>query len=206
MCSRELGVNNLTALSISWNLKLVKLLAFATVLLVGASPAAEANTIPYRLTDFSLSNTDADGTWATPDSGLTLVFTGGNSGFGLAGTTDFWLVASSAVSFQFDYSYFSIDIPGFDRAGYFVGPKFFVLADTDGRSGTATVSVNTGDPFGFRIETDDNTGEPGVFTVSTFTTSAAPEPGAFYLIPSAILVGLGVARFRYRGPRQKENK
>jgi hypothetical protein len=114
-------------------------------------------------------------------------------------------VALTPVSFQFDYSYFSIDLPGFDRAGYFIGPTFIALADTDGQSGTATVSVNIGDQFGFRIETDDNTGEPGVFAVSTFTTSAAsgvPEPATFYLIPGTILAGIGFFRLQNRGRRK----
>jgi hypothetical protein len=102
------------------------------------------------------------------------------------------------VTFQFDYSYVSLDAPGYDRAGYFIGLVFTALADTSGQSGSASVFVDAGDQFGFRIETDDNTGEPGIFTVSTFAASAAPEPANIYLISGAILLGAAFGWSRNR--------
>jgi hypothetical protein len=183
-----------------------RLLMTAAVLLFLAAPRANAGMIPFFLTDFSLVNSNADGTWATPDSGRTLVLTGGNNGSGLFGTTDFFVMALVPVTFQFDYSYASADAPGYDRAGYFIGLVFTALADTSGESGSASVSVDAGDQFGFRIETDDNTGEPGVFTVSPFATSAVPEPANLYLILGAILGGAAFGWSQNRRRRQGDLK
>jgi hypothetical protein len=147
-----------------------------------ASGSASAGIIPYTLSDFTLSNTNADGDWNTPDGGLTLNLIGGNNGSGLGGTTDFLLIAPVTVTFQFDYLYSSQDIPGYDRGGYVLNHTFNILGDTDGLSGTITVTVNAGEDFGFRVETDDNTGEPGILTVSTFEAVSTPEPGGPWLV------------------------
>jgi hypothetical protein len=127
------------------------------------TPSAHAGFVgPYDYNLFTVTNTNADGFAFMQDGGQTLVLTGGNNGSGLAGATDFWIVMplSGLVSFSFTYS--SADAPTFDRAGFLANDAFSALGDTDGAFGTAQLSIMAGSRFGFRVATDDNTGEPGV--------------------------------------------
>jgi hypothetical protein len=120
---------------------------------------------------------------------LSVVLTGGNIGSGLTGDTDLFAIAPGPATIAFQYIYRSDDFPGSDRAGYLVNLLFTPLADTDGQSGSAVFTVSAGDLFGFRVETDDNQGEPGVFTVSEFSgaTDAAPEPNGALLVVMALI-------------------
>jgi PEP-CTERM motif len=158
------------------------------------SPAQAAFTGPYAFNQFTLTNTNADGVAITPDGGLSIVLTGGNNGSALPGTTDLVTVAAGTGAVQFHYSYSSLDFPGFDFAGYLLGAAFTQLADTDGQSGTAMFAVNSGQKFGFRVGTADNTGEPGILTISSFTapagTASVPEPGT---APMLLLAMAGAA-------------
>src|SRR5450759_4567389 len=144
------------------------------VLMAGAAlqPQAKAASIPYPRSFFVLTNSQADGNVFSPDGGISAILTGGNNGTGLSGTTDLLAIATGSGSIQFQYIYASADLPAFDRAGYLIGQLFTPLADTDQQFGTATFLVMGGDTFGFRVETDDNTGEPGVFTISDFTVDS----------------------------------
>jgi len=176
------------------------------VLAAGTRPA-KAASIPYLLSVFNVLNDNADGSVSTPDLGVTAILTGGNNGSGLAGTTDLVTTAGQDGVIEFQYMYSSLDAPGFDWAGYLVAGLFTQLADTDGESGSASFAVSAGDVFGFRVVTSDNTQEPGVFTISDFTTlgpsdDAVPEPGTLLLV-SAAIAALTVARRHARNPREK---
>jgi hypothetical protein len=130
---------------------------------------------------FSLVNTNADGSVTVQSNSI--VLTGGNNGSGNPGTTDFVGTAVSSGTVNFNWSYSSLDVPGFDFAGYLLNGNFFPLADTDGQFGvspcaTCSFHINTGQSFGFRVGTADNQGEPGILTVTAAAvTSAVPEPG-----------------------------
>ena len=150
--------------------------------LVLMTPGKAAFTGDYALNRFLLTNTNADGSVTTPDGGLSIVFAGGNNGSGLAGTTDFVTSATGAGTVRFQYSYSALDFPGFDFGGYLLGGAFTQLADTDGQSGVGQFTVAAGRSFGFRVGTKDNTGEPGILTISNFTAPSGtgapvPEPG-----------------------------
>lgn len=174
-----------------------KFIVLIGAMLSFAAHPAGAGVIPFFLTDFSLVNSNADGTATSPDGGLTLTLTGGNLGSGLGpGTTDFITTSVMTVTFQFDYIYTSLDLPGYDRAGYWVDQVLTFLADSNGESGTVSVTVNAGEQFGFRVETDDNTGEPGVLNVSTFQAVNVPEPDTRLAIPLLIWVMTMAARRR----------
>ena len=56
-------------------------------------PQAKAASIPYPLSDFVLTNSNADGTAVSPDGGISVILTGGNNGTGLSGTTDLLAIA-----------------------------------------------------------------------------------------------------------------
>ncbi len=159
----------------------------ATFILALASHANAAFIGVYAPGNFKLINTPTcggdilNGSAATPDNGNTVVLTGSNSGSGCAGTTDLLTGAQAAGNVQFSYSYSSLDSPGGDFAGYLRGSTFTQLADTNGQSGAVSFPVSNGQSFGFRVGTTDNTGEPGVLSISNFSApgsvSAVPEPG-----------------------------
>jgi PEP-CTERM motif len=163
-------------------------------------PAKAAFTGDYALNRFTLMNANADGTVLTPDAGLSIVLTGGNNGSGLPGMTDFVATATGAGLVRFQYSYATLDLPMADFAGYLLGGAFSQLADTDGQSGTAMFTVNSGQSFGFRVGTSDNTSEPGIFTISNFTApsgaATVPEPGTGLLLLAVAGAALAVQRYR----------
>lgn len=160
----------------------------------------------YALSNFTLTNTDdggypsyTNGSAVTPDDGQSVVLTSGNSGSGLYGATDLFIVAAASGTVEFDWSYSSTDPSssgkspygcglGFaqscDDGGYLLGGSVVngVLqnatyvelgSDTSQGSGFATFSVTAGEIFGFEVETMDNTGGGGVLTISDFS---APCP------------------------------
>jgi hypothetical protein len=150
---------------------------------LGMQSEARAASISYPLSAFTLLNSNSDGTALSPDGGISVILTGGNNGSGLTGTTDLLASATRAGTIAFTYTYSSLDEPRFDWAGYLVGDLFTRLADTNGQSGTAAFTVASGDTFGFRTATFDNTQEPGVFTISNFVAGASsvPEPATLGL-------------------------
>jgi hypothetical protein len=166
------------------------------------TPAAHAGFIgDYSLNNFTLVNTNADGFVSTPDNGLTAVLTGGNNGSGEPGTTDLLTTATGTGTVAFHYTYSALDFPGYDYAGYLVNSAFTQLADTDGQSGNASFMVTAGQIFGFRVGTLDNTGEPGILTISNFSApsggGAVPEPG------TAPIVFMGLAAAVYYRCRRR---
>ena len=161
-------------------------------------PQARAGFIgAYALSDFMLVNINADGFVTTPDGGQTAVLTGGNNGSLQPGTTDLVTTAVGPSMIQFQWFYSSLDTPTFDFAGYLLNNTFFPLADTNGESGTAMFPVSLGTPFGFRVGTVDNSGEPGILTVS----SSVPEPGT-----APVLFVLTVATLVTRRRRNRTNR
>jgi hypothetical protein len=186
--------------------------AFLAALFCAATPGAFAAFVnEYALSNFSLSNLNADGSVSLLPGG-SLVITGGNNGSGLFGVTDVTIVSASAGAVSFDYAYSSLDFPGFDFAAYLLGgpsayntsTSFTQFADSDGMAGSISFPVNQGQVFGFRVATDDNTNEPGIVTISNFVApaSAVPEPGTFpMIVGGAVLLVFGrikPATFRLR--------
>jgi hypothetical protein len=176
------------------------------------APQARADFLGYYdFNNFTQSST-SDGSAYTPDSGLTVVVVGGNSGSGLPGTTTLLINAPASGTVQFDYLYNSLDSPTFDSAGYVLNGVYSQLANADGQSGDVSFSVNAGDSFGFEVWTADNLGEPGIVTVSNFNAPAegadssnAPEPGTVSMFVLAGGVVAAYLRFR-RGHAGNEGK
>jgi hypothetical protein len=187
-------------------------LPFCWALAIGATflQQAKADFIgAYALSNFALTNINSDGNAATPDGGMTLVLTGPNNGSGLAGTTDFTISLPASGPIQFQYLYSSLDTPGFDFAGYLLGSNFVQLADTDGQSGSLLLSGTAGEIFGFRMGSLDNTGEPGILTVSSFSApggGGVPETGTLsMMLAAAGMAVAGRARLRQTGWRKQED-
>ena len=161
----------------------------------------------YSVNLFTVTNVNGSGSAMTPDNGLTLLITGPNSGSGLDGFTDVTTFVGGSGLIRFRYLYSSLDLPGYDFAGYVLGTSFVPFADTDGQSATVLLSVNRGDKFGFRVGSLDNSGEPGVLAVFDFSApvSAVPEPGTGLLFLVAGVAALQVGRLETRR-RNKESK
>ena len=149
---------------------------------IALSPSVRAAVIIPSLTDFMLTNTDADGSVIIASDGLSFVLTGGNTGSGDPGTTDFTTLAPSAGLVDFRYFYMAFDTPGFDSGGYLLGTTRVSLADADGEGGTGSFSVSAGQKYGWYVSTADNTGEPGILTVTFAPPDATvPEPAGLAL-------------------------
>jgi hypothetical protein len=170
---------------------ITKLPVFMSVLLLAfALPSgATGAVINLPLRQFILTNTSADGSIYVANDGLSFVLTGGNTGSGQPGITDFTVSAQNAVTVEFFYSYASLDLPGFDAAGYVVGSTRVPLTDTNGTSGVGSFSAGSGQTYGWYVSTADNAGEPGILTVTfTPTASAVPEPAGFLFVLTGISV------------------
>jgi len=172
---------------------------------IAFAPPAQAGFIGYyALNNFTLTNTNADGS-VLPDGDSTFIFTGGNNGSALSGFTDLVIAANASGTVQFTYGYATLDDAGFDRAGYLVGDTFTPFADSDGQFGNVSFEVISGQLFGFRIETDDNLFEPGILTVRDFSAPLAdvgvPEPAMWpvLLLIAALAAALRTWRRRASG-------
>lgn len=157
---------------------------------------ANANTI--NLASFTLTqSTFANGAAMSPDGGATLVLTGPNDGSGEFGYTDYVGTVASGGIFQFDWAFSTIDVPNYESAGYLIDGVFTELAAGNGASGSVSVPVLANSTIGFELQTVDNTGGPGVLTVSDFiapppldSPATVPEAGSFGLMASALVFGI----------------
>jgi hypothetical protein len=164
-------------------------------------------TLPSQATAFSfagdfepskwtLTNINADGSVDTTNAPLGIILTGGDNGSNLPGTTDWTIPINSASEISFDWSYFTLDTPGFDSAGFLLNGIYTPLAILDGDFSTSAVSINviTGDIFGFRAATSSNSDGPPVFRVYSFRNSssaaAVPEPST--ILGAVMGLGFGV--------------
>jgi hypothetical protein len=174
----------------------------------------------YALSNFTLTNSVANGSVMTPDGGQSIVLTGGNNGGGNFGTTNLTIFAASSGLIQFNWSYSSIDPSssgqpnmgcglGFagscDDAGYLLNGTYFQLADDIHQgSGVQNFLVTAGESFGFRVETLDNTGGPGILTVSAFTAPAVPEPSTTTLLFGLTAAIVAAQRRMARTKKEKD--
>lgn len=166
------------------------------------APQAHAGFVgPYALGNFSLINTNADGSAVTNDGGLSVILTGGNNGSGISGTTDLTIAAAAGGTVQFQFSYNTLDDPSFDDAGFLLDGVYTRLSGFGGDpfNGSRNFAVLAGHTFGFRVNTLDNQFEPAVLTISNFTApvaaSGVPEP-ATWTLGFAAMVALGLVSRR----------
>lgn len=170
---------------------------FAAVLALAAS---RANASTIDISAFTLTqSTFANGSIATLEGGLTLIFTGPNDGSDEPGHTTLTGTVFSSGLFQFDWAFTTLDDAGFESAGYLIDGSYTFLADTTGESGSVSVPITAGSLIGFQMNTVDNTGRAGVLTVSDFSAPvplASPESGSFGLMASGIALGIAAQVFR----------
>lgn len=160
----------------------ISLATVATVAVLTSLPSkvmAIGFTGNYDPTNWNaVSNTNADGSVDTTAAPTSIDLIGGNDNSGLSGTTDWTITitAAGAGNLSFDWSYFLADASGKDAAGYLYNGIFTQLSSTDGEFNTSpvTLTLNTGDTFGFRMSTVDNKGGIGALTVSNFNVQPVP--------------------------------
>jgi len=172
---------------------------YAMVFSLAWVPEARAAVLqPYSLSDFLLTNTNADGTVMTPDFGLTIRLTGGNNGSGLSGSTDLLTTATQSALIRLHFEFSTLDLPMYDVGGYVIEGNFTPLADENGVSGVTEFAVTSGQIFGFRILTTDNIGEPGTLVLTEVPGTATPEPATLPTVLTFAVIALVVHRRRKR--------
>lgn len=155
-------------------------------------------TTPYAPANFTLTNTNADGSVDTSGVPNSIELIGGNNGSGLFGSTSYLTTAATAglVSFNWNYLTRDLDGPSWDPFGYILNGVFTQLtanAGPDNQSGFVSFNVALGDSFGFEVRTVDNRFGRASATISNFNVQAIPTPA---LLPGLIGLGLGALRKR----------
>jgi len=182
------------------------LTSIASATLGFSSPALALSgfVAPFAPSDFTLSNTPSgDGTIDTTDAATgTVVLTGSNDG-SISSSSTTWVLTNPTTqefTITFDWSFAGDDYTHTpsegDRAGYLLNGTPFYLATKNGdASGPQILNLAVGQTFGFIVDTADNTGNAGVFTVSNFNATATPVPfesDALPVVGSLVLFGVGV--------------
>ena len=176
-------------------------LATSAALGILSALPSPATAISIRFTgdfapsNWTLTNNNADGSVDTTnaESG-TIILTGGDNGSNLPGTTDWTIPINSARAgnINFNWSYSTLDTPGFDSAGYLLNGIYTPLAIQDGdfSSSPVFVDVAINDIFGFRAETSSNSDGPPVFSV--YAVPVPWEIDALPIIGSTLLFSIGI--------------
>jgi hypothetical protein len=131
------------------------------------------------------------------------ILTGTNDGSGLAGYTTLTVVAAASGTFSFNWTFNTLDAANYECAGYligfgtpgaecsgfgFVGNGFTEFAGANGEYGSVSAFVAAGQEIGFEVGSFDNTGSPGVLTITNFT---GPGPVQDYDLHAFVLQNVG---------------
>ena len=170
--------------------------AMATVGLaaVAIPSVAEANfSGPYDVPNWTFQNTggSTNGSVNTSGAPSSILLTGGNTGSGMAGTTDFTIVAVASGIVSFDWTFSSFDSTANDFGNFLLNgvPTLLSLSYTPD-SGSFSMNVNQGDVFGFQCLTTTNMFGAAMLGISNFNGPAGSVPIGQYIV---------VARARRRG-------
>jgi hypothetical protein len=162
-------------------------LGLATSATLGIMATLPSKATALSLTNGTLTNTNADGN--VQATSRKVILTGGDNGSNLSGTTDWTILIDSAMAgdISFNWSYFTLDTPGFDSAGFLLNGQYTPLAVQDGDSSTSPISLTlkNGDIFGFRVQTSTNTDGAGELTIY----ESVPEPST--ILGTIITLGFG---------------
>jgi len=95
---------------------------------------------------------------------------GGNNGSNSAGFSVLLTTVVEDVDITFDWAYSTTDGPEWDSFGYVIGTNYIPLSDASAanQSGTAMLSLNAGEDFGFAVYTVDNTFGAATGVVTNF--------------------------------------
>lgn len=174
--------------------------------------------------NFTLNNSNADGSVNDTNAASgTVVLTGGNNdSLSFASGTTNWIAGpitqGGTVSFAWTFAGENVPYtPGAagDRGGYIIDgtPTYLGFQNGDNYH-VSSLSLTAGQTFGFIVETDNNTGGPGVLTITNFnfTPEQIPEPPEQIPEPSTILgtgvvlVALPILKKKHGKRSKKQNK
>jgi hypothetical protein len=185
---------------------MLKLAAVPAALMV-APNAAHAGFIGYYdPTNWTLTAAPGDGSVDTSGAPSSITVIGANNGIGIGNfvnyNTDYTITAAATGTWTFDWSYTSLDSPGYDWGGYLLNGVFTQLASSSPNSGNVSIAVSSGDVIGFEVGCSDCVIQPGNLAISNFSApssgaSAAPEPSSLALMALGAS-GIVAARRRRR--------
>ncbi|MFN5515093.1 MAG: PEP-CTERM sorting domain-containing protein [Cyanobacteriota bacterium] len=156
---------------------------------------------PFAPTDFTLTNTPTgDGTVNTVNaaSGEVILTGSNNDSLSSSSTTQTTGAIAQAYTITFAWSFAGDDTPydgdTGDQAGYLVNGVATYLANVNDQSGgPVIVNLLAGQTFGFIVDTAENTGSAGVFTVTNFDATPVPlESDALPIFISLAFLGGGL--------------
>lgn len=162
--------------------------AVATTLSLGAFGVTPAHAVGfsgnYDPSNFTLLNTNADGSVNTTSAPGSITLVGGNNGSLSAGATDYTIAAAASGVFSFDWDYLTTDVDGptYDPFSVLINGIATQLTNNSGANSqisSYSATVNLGDTIGWRINTDDNRLGAAQVTISNFSPPGAtsvPEP------------------------------
>jgi hypothetical protein len=180
---------------------MIRLLSTAGVLAASLALAS-----PVSALSFTFSDGGGDGFGSqTLDSGSDFIlYLAGNDDGQEEVFTTFTATAAADGTISGWWAYFTDDLPSYDPAGFFVESVVTQLTDPgefDPQDGTFSFSVQSGDEFGFYVESIDGVFGRGFASFSTtgpIDLGAVPLPAGLPLLVTGFGL-LAVARKRRRG-------
>jgi hypothetical protein len=179
--------------------------AVATTLSLGAFAATPAHAVgfsgSYNPGNFTLTNTNSNGSVNTSGAPNSIVLTGSDNNSLSTGNLDYFATAVAAGTFSFDWNYTTSDATFYDPFSVLINGVAMILTNnstaTTSQSSTYATTVSLGDTIGWQVSTIDNTsGAPNV-TISNFSAPAAstavPEP---FMIIGTCIGGAAALRMR----------
>ena len=137
-----------------------------------------AFTGAYGTNNWTLVNSNANGTINLSNAPAKIVLTGGNNGSAQSGYTEWRITVPTTGLLQFDWIYSTLDdaFGPWDGAGWRQNANSTQLAvnNSTNFSGHVSAFVNAGETFAFWVHTTDNLVGPGLLTVTNFNFGAAP--------------------------------
>lgn len=178
--------------------------ATASLVAVALPEVAEANfSGPYDVANWTFQNTGGSTNGSVNTSGApnSILLTGGDTGSGMAGTTDFTIVAVASGTVSFDWTFSSFDSLANDFGNFLLNgvPTLLSLSYLPD-SGSFSINVNQGDIFGFQCLTTTNMFGAAMLGVSNFNgpTGSVPENGSTLGLLALGVAGVEILRRRIR--------
>jgi hypothetical protein len=166
-----------------------KIFWLLALLATGPAFSRAAFTGPYQPANWTLTNTNADGTVDLSLAPAQILLVGGDNHSLLAGVTEWKVAITNAATLQFNWSYFTRDdLSGpWDRAGWRLNTNSVELArnNSTNLAGQVSINVNPGDEFAFWVRTEDNMVAPGELTITNFLFEAAVAAAPRFLCSMA---------------------
>jgi len=155
--------------------------ASAALLSFGVGEAAFAIGFEgaYDPTNWTLTNSNANGYVNTSNAPDSILEIGGNNGSGWGGQTLYTTTAAGSGLVSFDWNYSTSDWSSYyDPFGVVLNGSFTQLTNNNAgisQLGSYSFNVSQGDNFGFGIKTVDNAFGSGKVEISNFS-APVPEP------------------------------